>query len=50
MSSVFLIGDGPVWGKEAESKMAVEKGLVGYAWRCKDLAGFARIIEDAGKT
>ena len=29
LSSVFLIGDGPVWGKEAESKMAVEKGSGG---------------------
>jgi 2-haloacid dehalogenase len=46
LSSVFLIGDGPLWGKEAESKMAVEKGLVGYAWRCKDLAEFAKIVEN----
>jgi 2-haloacid dehalogenase len=45
LSSVFLIGDGPVWGKEAESKMAVEKGLVGYAWRCKDLAEFAQVVQ-----
>ena len=47
LSSVFLIGDGPVWGKEAESKMAIEKGLVGYAWRCKDLAEFAGVVEEA---
>ncbi len=45
LSSVFLVGDGPVWGKEAESRMAVEKGLVGYAWRCKDLSEFASIVE-----
>jgi len=45
ISSVFLIGDGPVWGKEAESKMAVEKGLVGYGWRCKDLREFAGLVE-----
>ena len=50
LSSVFLIGDGPVWGKEAESKMAVEKGLVGYAWRCKDLSEFAEIVEENAKT
>jgi FMN phosphatase YigB (HAD superfamily) len=41
LSSVWLIGDGPRWGKEAESKMALEKGLVGYAWRHQDLEGFA---------
>ena len=46
LTSVFLIGDGPVWGKEAESKMAVEKALVGYAWRCKDFAEFAKLVEE----
>jgi 2-haloacid dehalogenase len=45
LGSVFLIGDGPVWGKEAESRMALEKGLVGYGWRCKDLAEFAQLVE-----
>lgn len=45
VSSVFLVGDGPVWGKEGESRMAVEKGLVGYGWRCKDLREFAGIVE-----
>ena len=45
ISSVFLIGDGPVWGKEAESKMAVEKELVGYTWRCKDLKEFTALVE-----
>lgn len=45
LASVFLIGDGPVWGKEAESKMAIEKGLVGYAWRCKDLSEFAAVVK-----
>lgn len=44
LSSVFLVGDGPVWGKEAEDKMAIEKGLVGYAWRCKDLREFADVV------
>ena len=43
IASVFLIGDGPVWGKEAESRMAVEKGLVGYGWRCKNLSEFAAL-------
>jgi 2-haloacid dehalogenase len=47
LSSVFLIGDGPIWGKEAESKMTVEKELVGYAWRCKDLREFAQIVQQA---
>ncbi|ETN39402.1 uncharacterized protein HMPREF1541_05625 [Cyphellophora europaea CBS 101466] len=47
LSSVFLIGDGPVWGKEAESRMAIEKGLVGYAWRCKDLREFAEVVKHA---
>ena len=45
LSSVWLIGDGPVWGKEEESKMALEKGLVGYAWRCRDLKEFADLVE-----
>lgn len=50
LNSVFLIGDGPVWGKEAESKMALEKGLVGYGWRCKDLAEFAELVEKETQT
>ncbi|ETI28655.1 hypothetical protein G647_01106 [Cladophialophora carrionii CBS 160.54] len=41
LSSVWLIGDGPRWGKEAESQMALEKELVGYAWRFQDLRAFA---------
>jgi FMN phosphatase YigB (HAD superfamily) len=41
LSSVWLIGDGPRWGKEPESQMALEKELVGYAWRFQDLKGFA---------
>lgn len=47
LASVFLIGDGPIWGKEAESKMAIEKGLVGYACRCKDLREFAETVKRA---
>ena len=47
LSSVFLVGDGPIWGKEAESKMATEKALVGYAWRCKDLREFAEHVDKA---
>lgn len=45
ISSAFLVGDGPVWGKEAESRIAVEKGLVGYGWRCKDLREFADVVQ-----
>ncbi|KAK5106466.1 hypothetical protein LTS08_000585 [Lithohypha guttulata] len=45
VSSVFLTGDGPVWGKEGESRMAVEKGLVGYGWRCEDLREFSKLIK-----
>lgn len=45
ISSVFLTGDGPVWGKEAESRMAVQKELVGYAWRCADLREFTQCVE-----
>lgn len=45
LSSVFLIGDGPVWGKEAEHKMALEKDLVGYAWRCANLKDFAEVVK-----
>lgn len=47
ISSVFLIGDGPKWGKEEESKMAVEKELVGYGWRCRNLNEFADIAMKA---
>ncbi|KAJ9498725.1 hypothetical protein H2202_005911 [Exophiala xenobiotica] len=45
LSSVWLIGDGPRWGKEAESKMALEKKLVGYAWRYNTLKEFADEVE-----
>lgn len=45
IGSVWLIGDGPKWGKEAESKMALEKNLVGYAWRCQDLREFCLLVE-----
>lgn len=45
LGSVFLVGDGEVWGKEDESKMAVEKGLVGYGWRCRDLVEFSEMVE-----
>lgn len=45
IASVFLIGDGPVWGKEAESKIALEKGLVGYGWRYNDLRAFAEAVK-----
>lgn len=45
ISSVFLTGDGPVWGKEGESRTAVEKQLVGYSWRCADLREFAKCVE-----
>lgn len=47
MSSVWLIGDGPRWGKEAESKMALEKKLVGYAWRFDNLKAFSEEVESA---
>ncbi|KAJ9625405.1 uncharacterized protein PV06_02974 [Exophiala oligosperma] len=47
ISSVWLIGDGPRWGKEAESKMALEKKLVGYAWRFDDLRAFSEEVERA---
>jgi FMN phosphatase YigB (HAD superfamily) len=47
LSSVWLIGDGPRWGKEAESRMALEKGLVGYAWRFQSLKEFAEEVESA---
>lgn len=45
LSSVWLVGDGPRWGKKAESKMALEKNLVGYAWKFQDLAGFANEVD-----
>lgn len=45
LSSVWLIGDGPRWGKEAESKMVLEKKLVGYAWRFQNLKEFADEVE-----
>ncbi|KAI1610224.1 hypothetical protein EDD36DRAFT_467297 [Exophiala viscosa] len=45
LSSVWLIGDGPRWGKEAESKMVLEKKLVGYAWRFNNLKEFAEEVE-----
>ena len=45
LASVWLIGDGPRWGKEAESKMVLEKVLVGYAWRYPDLEGFTEEVE-----
>ncbi|KIW15479.1 hypothetical protein PV08_05525 [Exophiala spinifera] len=47
LSSVWLIGDGPRWGKEAESRMALEKNLVGYAWRFDDLRAFSGEVERA---
>lgn len=46
ISSVFLIGDGPVWGKEAESRMAVEKRLVGYGWRFNNITEFANMVRN----
>lgn len=46
ISSVFLTGDGPKFGKEEESRMAVEKELVGYGWRFKDLLEFYKLIEE----
>ena len=49
LSSVWLVGDGPRWGKEAESKMALEKKLVGYAWRFQDLKEFAAEVERVAK-
>ena len=49
LSSVWLIGDGPRWGKESESKMALEKKLVGYAWRFHALEDFAQEVERAWK-
>lgn len=47
LSSVWLVGDGPRWGKEAESKMALEKKLVGYAWKFQDLNSFAQEVDRA---
>ena len=49
ISSVWLIGDGLQWKGTGESKMALEKGLVGYAWRCKDLKEFADLVEESNK-
>lgn len=49
LSSVWLVGDGPRWGKEAESKMVLDKGLVGYAWRFQGLSEFAREVESVVK-
>lgn len=46
LSSVWLIGDGPRWGKEAESKKALEQKLVGYAWRFNNLKDFAEEVEN----
>ena len=50
LSSVWLIRDGPIWDKEAESKMALEKGVKGYAWRCRDLKEFAGTVEKEHET
>jgi FMN phosphatase YigB (HAD superfamily) len=47
LSSVWLVGDGFRWKGTKESKMALEKGLVGYAWRCEDLKVFANLVEEA---
>ncbi len=47
ISSVWLIGDGPVWGKEAESKLVLEKDLAGYAFRCRNLREFAEQVDNA---
>jgi len=47
LSSVWLVGDGPRWGKEGESRMALEKELVGYAWRFADLKEFEQEVEKA---
>ncbi|KIW78794.1 hypothetical protein AYO21_05383 [Fonsecaea monophora] len=47
LSSVYLVGDGPRWGKEAESRMVLEKGLVGYGWRCQNLQEFAELVHRA---
>ncbi|EXJ64706.1 hypothetical protein A1O7_01044 [Cladophialophora yegresii CBS 114405] len=44
LSSVWLVGDGPRWGKEAESRIALEREVVGYAWRFQDLRGFAEEV------
>ncbi|OAP59633.1 hypothetical protein AYL99_06931 [Fonsecaea erecta] len=49
LSSVWLVGDGPRWGKEAESKMALEKKLVGYAWRFQNLKEFADEVEKVAR-
>ena len=40
LSSVWLVGDGPRWGKEAESKMALEKKLVGL---CMEISRLERV-------
>ena len=45
LDSVWLVGDGPRWGKEAESRMVLEKDLVGYAWKYRDLEAFAAQTE-----
>lgn len=50
ISSVFLVGDGRKWGKEAESKMVLEKELVGYGWRCRDLKEFAEVVTESWNT
>jgi len=47
ISSAWLIGDGPVWGKEAESKMVLDKDLVGYAFKSKSLKEFAELVDES---
>ena len=45
ISSAWLIGDGPVWGKEAESKMVLDKNLVGYAFKSRNLKELAELVD-----
>lgn len=47
LSSVWLVGDGPRWGKETESRLVLDKNLVGYAWKCQDLREFSQIVDKA---
>ncbi|EXJ86599.1 hypothetical protein A1O3_03552 [Capronia epimyces CBS 606.96] len=46
LASVFVVGDGPFWGKEAESRLALERDLVGYAWRFGNLVEFADFVDN----
>lgn len=45
LGSVWLIGDGPRWGKEEESRKVLEGKVVGYGWKARNLREFAAVVE-----